>query len=126
MAKPAEFVVYPKAMRLPYGPYMASVSRVIDGDTVVCLVDAGLDVYPCIVVRLARINAPEMGSEGGQEAKDYLIEQVFPSMLEPAPVQLKPLQKDPYGRYVGEITLADGRNLSDVMAESGHAEYHSY
>ena len=43
---------------------IATVYRVIDGDT--------FDAFPSGRVRLADINAPELGEAGGQEAKDAL------------------------------------------------------
>lgn len=122
MAKPQVFANYPKLMRLPYGPYMAVVDRVIDGDTIVLIVDIGFDEYACAVVRLARINAPEMSEAAGLEARDFVL-----SLLPyGSPVQVVATAKDPYGRYVGEVTLQDARNLSDAIVDAGHAELHSY
>lgn len=60
----------------------------------------------------------------GREARDFVL-----SLLpHGSPVQVVATAKDPYGRYVGEVTFSDSfaSNLSDVIVDAGHAELHSY
>lgn len=88
------------------------VRRVIDGDTI--RTESGKDL------RLARIDAPELAGKiepaeaGAQEAKDYLQYLSF--------VQTCYEYQDTgkYGRTIVEIKA----NVSDLMIESGNAEYY--
>lgn len=103
--------------------YPGSVSqRVVDGDTLYVLVDLGFDLWKRTNVRLARIDAPERYATGGQAAKDRLT-QLLPAGTV---VTLKSERLDQYGRAIGDVILADGRSVSDIMVEEGYAVYRSY
>lgn len=97
----------------------ARVVRVIDGDTLI----VNLSVLPPQReltnehVRVAKINAPELGTVEGANAKN------FAQALMPvgAVISLTMRGQDPYGRTIAEVALKDGRNFGEVMLQSGHA-----
>lgn len=64
--------------------YAARVERVIDGDTIVCLLDLGLNVFRRETLRLNGVNTPETNSPDSvervraQRAKDYVADVLLP------------------------------------------------
>jgi micrococcal nuclease len=89
-----------------------------DGDTVTLEIDVGLSTIRRVTVRLARVNAPELKHDGGIHARDRVRELLFEEVLEVTTIKDR---TEKYGRYLAEIILSDGRNLSDVLVEEGHA-----
>lgn len=99
---------------------LSTLSRVVDGDTVVVLVsrDLGFNGVATFTVRvrLNRINAPAIHSARGVRARDRV------AALLAAPFGMTTLKPYKYGgEWMGEITLPDGRNLSDVLVAEGLA-----
>lgn len=103
-----------RRMKKPMYQYAAKVVRVVDGDTAHLMVDLGFSILHKVIARLARINTPEKHQPRYQEATDHLRM----LLAEGEAVHLHVVQKDRYGRYVAEITKADGTNPSDLMLES--------
>lgn len=85
--------------------------KVIDGDTV--KVTFGADIP--VSIRLAGIDAPELGQHYGYEAKDKLEH----SLAQQQP-QLTFEENDKYGRKVCTLWL-DGLNLNIQLVETGFA-----
>jgi endonuclease YncB( thermonuclease family) len=54
-----------------YGPYRAVVETVHDGDTIDCEADLGFDETRYLRVRVWGINAPELKTQEGKDARDY-------------------------------------------------------
>lgn len=79
--------------------YQATVDRIIDGDTVRLIVDTGFHITFRDNFRLAAINAPEMDSPQGQEARNVI------SGLLPigTVVTINTSKADKYGRWLAEI-----------------------
>jgi micrococcal nuclease len=110
--------------------YRAKVISIYDGDTITVAIDLGFGNTTKEIVRLARINAPEVRGEErneGLEARDWLR-----SVIPPCNNIYVSTNKDrtgKYGRYIAEIyTLEDGNyiNLNDELVLAGHAEYREY
>ena len=59
MPRPSTFLAFPKSLDLPYGPYMATVDRAIDGDTVLVQLSLGWDEHPVSSIRFMDVRAPE-------------------------------------------------------------------
>lgn len=103
--------------------YLATCTRVIDGDTIVARVDLGFDVSFLRHFRLARINTPELNSPElavrakAQAAKDALISLV---MNQPVRIVSMKDRTEKYGRYLGELYLGN-LNVNDEMIRLGHS-----
>lgn len=106
--------------------YTATLVRVIDGDTVVLVVDLGFTVSVNVEFRLLGINAPEMKGTtkvAGLNAKAHLEQLLAQGALslksEKAP------KTDKYGRWLADITVtkADGTsfNANQAMVTDGFA-----
>lgn len=125
-------------MTTTYGPYVATVVAIHDGDTIdVDLtlakvgkqkadVDLGFNVHrdPAGIVlerqsvRLLGCNAPELATPAGKDALAFIE-----TLLKIGDrVTLVSHGWDKYGgRIDGQITLADGRDLVATMITAGHA-----
>jgi len=94
--------------------YKAELIRVVDGDTVDLIIDLGFDTLRKERFRLYGIDAPEMNTKAGKEAKAWLWEALQP--LEAIYVQTIQLEtkakRDKYGRFLA--VLYD--NLGDIDA----------
>lgn len=100
--------------------YKATVTKVIDGDTVRLKIDLGFYTTHEDTFRLARIDTPEMrGPEkaAGQKAKDRVIE-LCPVGSE---VEARTAKTDKYGRWIAEVILGDGRVLNDILLKENLA-----
>jgi endonuclease YncB( thermonuclease family) len=122
------FAEWPAALTYGYGPYRAVVQRVVDGDTLVALVDFGFREYRLAPVRLlcadgSGVNAPESNRPASRAAG--LAAKAFTESLCPAgaPVLLR-TRRDPdaFDRYLAAVTLADGTDLGGALLAAGHAE----
>lgn len=110
--------------------YRAEVVAVHDGDTCTVDIDLGMTIWKRgEVVRLARINAPELSGEDakrGAKSRDYLTSLIMGKEIILATIRDK---REKYGRYLGEVWLRRGRrtiNVNDAMVEAGHAAYKAY
>lgn len=103
----------------------ARLRRVVDGDTVHCDLDLGWGVWlgdeP---IRLARINAPELGTPDGDEAKLFLTAALEGRLLDDQKTWRCTFTStgfDRYRRALGELVCPGVGNLSDLMLSAGHA-----
>jgi len=97
--------------------YRARVEYVVDGDSVDAVIDVGFKTDIRQRLRLARIDTPERGQDGYAQARDFVTWAVLNKT-----VLLKTEKTSKWGYYVAEITLPDGRNLSDALLEEGLAK----
>ncbi len=108
--------------------YRARVVKIKDGDTVVLDVDLCLHVVrEKETFRLARINAPELGTPEGDAAKRHL--EALLAGVERVLIQTKKPEGDTekYGRFLVEIFFPnDPEAISDKMVKAGHASYQRY
>lgn len=123
---------------MTFGPYKATVARIHDGDTITVDIvlakrrlkprdlDLGFNVHDrgtAIVlagqsVRLKGCNAAELATDAGRQALAYLQTILHVGDT----VTLVSHGWDKYGgRIDGEVTLADGRDLTRAMINSGFA-----
>jgi micrococcal nuclease len=101
--------------------YNATLEKVVDGDTIDVTLDLGFKIYSKQRIRLARINAPEMSTPGGVEAKTNLI-----TLLPIGTLLIIATKKtDIYGRYIGEVTLGE-ININDKLVADGKAIFQKY
>jgi len=104
--------------------YHARILKVTDGDTLRMDVDIGFGMWrrneP---YRLLRINAPEMKFKAGKAARDFLIALLAEVGMD---ATIRTEKSDVYGRFLAEVELSDGTNLSDYMVEHKQAKFKEY
>ena len=118
--------------------YKAELIRVVDGDTVDLIIDLGFDTFRHERFRLYGIDAPEMRTKEGKEAKAWLEDAIRP----PEPIYVQTLQlstkakRDKYGRFLavlyGELGDIDANrpvktpvspaSINAQMITEGHAK----
>jgi endonuclease YncB( thermonuclease family) len=95
------------------GPAAVLEGRVVgitDGDTLTLLVDGR-----SVRIRLAEIDAPEMGQPYGRQAKAALSKLAFGRSA-----RVEVVDEDDYGRQVGEVHVG-GVHVNFEMVRQGHA-----
>ena len=94
--------------------YNGFVSRVVDGDTVICEVDLGFNVITKQRFRLKDVLVPEKrdDDEAWDEMKQF-VEVKFGKQY----VEIKSFKLDKYGRYVAILTDRSGRSVNDQITE---------
>ena len=94
--------------------YKAELVRVVDGDTVDLIIDLGFDASRRERFRLYGIDAPEMNTQAGKDAKAWLENALVP--LEAIYVQTIQLEtkakRDKYGRFLAVLF----NDTSDMQA----------
>ena len=103
---------------MTYHYRVLSIDRVIDGDTVVAIVDLGFSLSMKINFRLSGINTPEVVGAtraAGLDATAHLAK----LLSFPLDVQVQS-SKDKYGRYLGRFIVA-GVDVNAQMIADGHA-----
>jgi endonuclease YncB( thermonuclease family) len=101
------------------------VTRVVDGDSFTARVNRDLGFHGWatfdVRLRLNRINAVPVKTVHGQEAKQFLVELVKPTI---SLVNIETVKPYKYGdEWMAEVTLVDGRNVSDEMVKNAMAVY---
>jgi endonuclease YncB( thermonuclease family) len=91
------------------------VVGVHDGDTVTCIDDTNTKQK----VRLAEIDAPEIGQDFGKVSRDALAELVFGKTVE-----VRDDGKDRYGRWIGHLSV-DGVDVNRQMVGTGNAWHYA-
>jgi len=91
--------------------YRAKVVKVVDADTLDVVIDLGFKISHELRLRVARIDAPEIGTPAGKAARDYVAGLLPPG----AQVTVKTGKGDRYGRWIAEVATGDGINLSDTL-----------
>ncbi len=71
-------------------------------------------------IRVYGIDAPEMTTAEGKEAKAF-VASLVPAGTKVVLTTFKDA-KEKYGRYLGKITLPDGRDLAETIVAAGHAK----
>jgi micrococcal nuclease len=109
--------------------YNATVTKVVDGDTIDALVDLGFDTWKQVRIRMNGMNAPESRTRDLEEKARGLA----------AKARLKEILKEnknkfilvshgvgKYGRCLGEIFLTENSDsVNNLLISEGHAvEYH--
>ena len=98
--------------------YKATVIKVVDGDTLHLNIDLGFNInYNKQIIRLARINAPELSTTEGLNIKNIITD-----LLCNKQVTIKTIKdtKDKYGRYLAEVYL-DDLNINDYLLTNEYA-----
>ena len=108
--------------------YRATVTRVIDGDTLLLDIDLGFDIVTRQRVRLASVDAAPAKTKEGRRAHTYVRDE----LARAAVVVVKTYKSDAYGRYVADVfystrkrppeeVFARGRFLNQRLLDEGLA-----
>jgi endonuclease YncB( thermonuclease family) len=120
--------------------YRAWVYRVLDGDTVEAVVDLGFGFATTQTLRLRGIDAPEILTADGREAKKFLesvianpagakqsegkeiaaSQKALLAMTAKYPVLIKTVKSDKYDRYLADVFVGD-LYVNQALVENGHA-----
>ena len=109
------------------GPVEAELVRVIDGDTLDMRVHIWLGQNVQTLVRLRGIDSPEIRTaKCAEERKQgHAARQYLEQIIADKPLGLVDVHYGKYaGRVVAQVILPDGRDLSDLLVEAGHAQAH--
>ena len=112
--------------KTPY-TYLAKLERVIDGDTLLIDFDLGFFATLKSKVRLIGINAPEIKTEEGKLAAEFVENE-----LKDANLVVETRKKEKYGRYLAfvyyskeysdfEDIIRHGKLLNEEIVKAGHA-----
>jgi endonuclease YncB( thermonuclease family) len=99
----------------------ATVLRIVDGDTISLRLDLGWRITLEANARVIGINAPEMSTPEGQDAKRFAADHLPVG----AQVTFVSKQLDKYGRPLGSISYG-GADFGELMLTFGHAVPMSY
>jgi micrococcal nuclease len=95
--------------------YNATITHVVDGDTVDAFIDLGFGIHHVLRLRLNGIDTPEVSSQAGRDARDYVR-----TLLEGKAVVLTTFKPDKYGRYLADIVV-NGIDFNASLVEQGYA-----
>jgi len=94
--------------------YKAQVERVVDADTIWVNIDCGFDIWIRQKLRLRSIDAPELDTAKGKEAKQF-VESVLSKV---SFVVIKTHGSDKYDRYLADVFYQkDEENPQSVLSE---------
>ena len=95
--------------------YKAYVEKIIDGDTIWLNVDCGFKIWSRQKVRLRGINAPELTTDKGIQARKFVI-----TAIKNLPfVVIKSHGRDKYDRYLMDIFYLKGETDPKVVLDKG-------
>ena len=113
--------------------YNATCIRVVDGDTVDCVIDLGFSIRHKVRVRLAGIDAPESRTRDLEEKKRGLdakarVVEILNSNNNRFIIKTEYDRTGKYGRVIGTILLSseNGESLNDLLVTEGHAVRRNY
>jgi len=117
--------------------YNAKVLKVVDGDTIDCLVDLGFEVWIKVRVRLQGINTPECRTRDLEEKEKGLAAKERVKILieiNEDEVELESFGVGKYGRCLGKVYIKKVTNnsedinegftltcINDLLIKEGHA-----
>ena len=101
--------------------YQATVEKVVDGDTLLVIVDLGFNTRTRQYLRLRGIDAPEMDTKAGKQAADFVKKRIAAV----SQIILTSSRSDKYGRYLADIFFIDSQGrevyLNNLLLETAHA-----
>ncbi len=101
----------------PSYTYAATIDRIVDGDTLIVLVEVGFGIIMHDKLRLRGIDCPELGTPEGEKAKRYVT-----SLLPVGSAIVLKSHKtrtDTHGRFVADVFFKVNQNNNDEIIQSG-------
>lgn len=113
-----------------YNYTIKEITKIYDGDTITAVVDLGFSVNLKMILRLARINTPEIRGDERPEglvSRDYLRDRLNRAVASGAAITITTIKDKTgkYGRYIADV-FVDGVNINDELVTEGLAEYREY
>ena len=108
-------LVFSKATVDELYTYQARVQRVVDGDTLVALIDQGFGIWTSQKLRLKGLDAPESETIAGKKAKLWVEE----ALDEAEFVIIRTSKSDMYGRYLADVFFMPGEANPGKVAAQG-------
>ncbi|OGX45061.1 MAG: hypothetical protein A3G38_02570 [Omnitrophica WOR_2 bacterium RIFCSPLOWO2_12_FULL_51_8] len=96
--------------------YETEILKVIDGDTFTAAVKLGFGFTTVQTLRLRALDAPEIESAEGREAKEFLERMIRPG----SQVLLRTHRSDKYDRYLADV-FVDGDYVNQKLVDEGFA-----
>jgi micrococcal nuclease len=96
--------------------YRASLVKVVDGDTIIVMLDLGCHTFIKKRIRLLGLNAPELKTEAGQASKTWLTEKLVGALV----IETKKDRADKYARLLGTLYVGEV-NINELMLDEGQA-----
>lgn len=107
--------------------YRAHVYEVLDGDTFKAVIDLGFGVRSSQTLRLRGLDAPEIISTEGKEAKKFLEQKLLgsgvrgsglanPQTLTPNPIIIRSVKSDKYDRYLVDV-FVNSEHINQKLIE---------
>lgn len=102
--------------------YNATITNVVDGDTVDAVVDLGFTVSTKIRFRLYGVDTPETNSSdavvraAGMAAKRFVADKLLDKQ-----VTLRSYKTDKYGRWLAEIFIGDNITINQQLVDENLA-----
>lgn len=90
--------------------YKAQLVKVVDGDTIVVMLDLGCHTYIKKRIRLQGLNAPELKTEAGQASKAWLTNKLITDLV----IETKKDKLDKYARLLGTVYVGE-LNINELM-----------
>lgn len=101
--------------------YSAYVTRVLDGDTFRAVIDLGFKFWTVQTLRLRGLDAPEIESADGQEAKEWLASVIAsPGGAKQSPVLIRTVKSDKYDRYLADVWAGE-KYINQELLDQGLA-----
>lgn len=96
--------------------FKARLIRVVDADTLLVLVDQGFGIWTEQRLRLVGIDAPELSTFKGREAKSWVERRLMKLPF----IIVKTYKSDKYDRYLADVFYLKGEDDVFEAAVSGH------
>lgn len=103
--------------------YSASITKVVDGDTLHVQIDPGLDLRLNTTLRLYGINCPELNTNEGKLAKNFVLAWLS-NYATNNTVVIHTIKdhREKYGRYLAEVYDSSvTQQLNHDLVDAGHA-----
>ena len=95
--------------------YIAAVEKIIDGDTIIALIDCGFSTTIRMRLRLRGINAPETDTKDGVRARNFIVKALEHTPL----IGVKTYKADKYSRYLADIFYLPGETSPHKIISKG-------
>jgi endonuclease YncB( thermonuclease family) len=117
-------------MKMQFEYKYCELVRIIDGDSIECLIDMGFEITKKVIVRLDGLNAPEINTHEGKECRKNLVVKLAKYI----PIHGSYFKKyftlivkkyDKYGRSLAEVIIDNNENINEwSLKENNCVPYH--